>query len=211
MRPNKIGPTWQRPGRASRPTQAALDPRKLIFVDETRFSTKVGPRSWPMPEGKRLIGKAPFGHWNTTTFTAGVRFDGVVAPFVLDGPMNGEAFLAYVEEVLAPSLSGGDMVVIDSLPAHKVQRRFLRPSRRGCEAHLSASLFARSQSHRDGLCQTQGTPASSSRLSCVKPRERTRRALWNRIGQLLDKCTPQECATTASLPQVARRANRGML
>jgi hypothetical protein len=65
-------------------------------------------------KGKRLIGKAPFGHWKTTTFTAGLRVDGLVAPFVLDGPMNGESFLVYVEQVLAPSLSEGDMVVIDT-------------------------------------------------------------------------------------------------
>ena len=72
-------------------------------------------------KGKRLLAKAPFGHWKTTTFTAGLRFDGLVAPFVLDGPMNGEAFLAYIELVLAPSLSEGDQVVIDNLPAHKVK------------------------------------------------------------------------------------------
>lgn len=72
-------------------------------------------------KGKRLLAKAPFGHWKTTTFTAGLRFDGLVAPFVLDGPMNGEAFLAYIKLVLAPSLSEGDQVVIDTLPAHKVK------------------------------------------------------------------------------------------
>jgi len=71
--------------------------------------------------GQRLIGKAPFGHWKTTTFTVGLRCDGLVAPWVLDGPMNGEAFLVYVEKLLAPSLSEGDIVVIDNLSAHKVE------------------------------------------------------------------------------------------
>src|SRR5687767_12673042 len=71
--------------------------------------------------GQRLIGKAPCGHWKTTTFTAGLRCNGLVAPWVLEGPMNGEAFLVYVENVLAPSLSAGDIVVIDNLSAHKVE------------------------------------------------------------------------------------------
>ena len=71
--------------------------------------------------GQRLIGKAPWGHWKTTTFTAGLRCDGIVAPFVLEGPMNGEAFVLYVETVLAPSLSEDDIVVIDNLSAHKVE------------------------------------------------------------------------------------------
>jgi len=91
--------------------QAWLDARRLVFVDETGTSTKmVRTRGLPMP----------WGHWKTTTFTAGLRRDGLVAPWVLDGPINGEAFLVYVEALLAPSLSAGDIVVIDNLPAHKV-------------------------------------------------------------------------------------------
>jgi DDE superfamily endonuclease len=70
--------------------------------------------------GGRLIGKASVGHWKTTTFTAGRRCDGIVAPWMLDGPMNDEAFLLYVQEVLAPSLAQSDIVVIDNLPAHRV-------------------------------------------------------------------------------------------
>ncbi len=91
-----------------------------MFVDETGTSTKMVRTHGRCRRGQRLIGKAPWGHWKTTTFTAGLRRDGLVAPFVLDGPMNGEAFLVYVETVLAPSLSEGDIVVIDNLPAHKV-------------------------------------------------------------------------------------------
>jgi transposase len=72
------------------------------------------------PRGKRCVASIPHGHWKTTTFTAGLRLGGMVAPMVLDGAMNGEAFIAYVEQVLVPELSKGDVVVMDNLPAHKV-------------------------------------------------------------------------------------------
>ena len=100
--------------------QPGLDAKRLVFVDETGTSTKMVRTHGRCRRGQRLIGKAPWGHWKTTTFTAGLRCDGLVAPFVLEGPMNGEAFLVYVETVLAPSLSEGDIVVIDNLSAHKV-------------------------------------------------------------------------------------------
>jgi len=70
--------------------------------------------------GERCRASVPHGHWKTTTFTAGLRLNGLTAPLVLDGPMDGECFLAYVEQVLAPSLSAGDVVVMDNLPAHRV-------------------------------------------------------------------------------------------
>ena len=92
-----------------------------MFVDETGTSTKMVRTHGRCRRGQRLIGKAPWGHWKTTTFTAGLRCDGIVAPFVLEGPMNGEAFLLYVETVLAPSLAEDDIVVIDNLSAHKVE------------------------------------------------------------------------------------------
>ncbi len=100
--------------------QPSLDAKRLVFVNETGTSTKMVRTHGRCRRGRRLIGKTPWGHWKTTTFTAGLRCDGLVAPFVLDGPMNGEAFLVYVETVLAPSLSEGDIVVIDNLSAHKV-------------------------------------------------------------------------------------------
>jgi hypothetical protein len=75
------------------------------------------------PRGERLVDAAPAGHWKTTTFVAGLRSTGLIAPLVLDGPMTGEVFRAYVEQMLAPALEPGDVVVMDNLPAHKVTRR----------------------------------------------------------------------------------------
>ena len=72
------------------------------------------------PRNKRVIGRVPFNHRMTTTFVAGLRHDGIVAPLVLDRPMNGKLFLVYLKKVLAPTLSPGDIVVMDNLPAHKV-------------------------------------------------------------------------------------------
>jgi transposase len=71
-------------------------------------------------KGERCLSSVPFGHWKTTTFTAGLRVNGLAAPFVLDGPMDGDAFLVYVRRVLVPELNSGDIVIMDNLPAHKV-------------------------------------------------------------------------------------------
>ena len=76
-------------------------------------------RGWA-PKGERCRASLPHGHWKTTTFTAGLRLDGLVAPWLLDGPMDGEAFLVYVRRVLAPELKPGDIVIMDNLPTHKV-------------------------------------------------------------------------------------------
>ena len=100
--------------------QLELDPAKLIFIDETGASTKMARLRGRAKRGERCRAAVPYGHWKTTTFTAGLRLDGLSAPMVLDGPMNGNAFLAYVEQVLVPELAAGDIVVMDNLPAHKV-------------------------------------------------------------------------------------------
>ena len=76
-------------------------------------------RPWPMPRGERLVAKAPFGRWRTLTFLAALRCDGLAAPCVIDGPINGVSFRAYVEQVLVPVLAPGDIVVMDNLGSHK--------------------------------------------------------------------------------------------
>ena len=100
--------------------QINLDPEKLIFVDETGASTRMARLRGRAPRGQRCRASVPHGHWKTTTFTAALRLTGMVAPTVLDGAMNGPAFKAYVEQVLVPELKPGDIVVMDNLPAHKV-------------------------------------------------------------------------------------------
>ena len=100
--------------------QLDLDPETLIVIDETAASTKMARLRGRAPCGERCRATVRHGHWKTTTFTAGLRLDGMAAPMLLDGPMNGPAFLAYAEQVLAPALRPGDVVVMDNLPAHKV-------------------------------------------------------------------------------------------
>jgi transposase len=99
--------------------QKQLDPKRLVFIDETWAKTNMAPTHGRCRRGQRLYAKVPHGHWKTTTFIAALRHNGVTAPFVLDGPINGECFLAYVKEVLAPTLSEGDIVLIDNLGSHK--------------------------------------------------------------------------------------------
>jgi len=100
--------------------QLDLNPERLVFIDETGANTKMARLYGRSPRGERCRAAVPHGHWKTTTFTAGLRSDGLIAPLVLDGPMDGDAFLAWVEQSLAPSLRQGDTVIMDNLPAHKV-------------------------------------------------------------------------------------------
>jgi transposase len=100
--------------------QRFMDPDRFIFLDETGAATNMTRRyGWGL-RSKRVVDDAPHGHWRTTTFVAGLRSTGIVAPLVLDGPMTGEAFRTYVGQFLVPVLSPGDVVVLDNLAAHKV-------------------------------------------------------------------------------------------
>ena len=99
--------------------QNRIDPSRLVFIDETWTKTNMAPlRGWA-PRGQRLLAKVPHGHWQTMTFIAALRHEAVVAPWLLDGPINGESFLLYVEKVLVPTLRPGDIVIMDNLGSHK--------------------------------------------------------------------------------------------
>ena len=100
--------------------QGLLDPARLVFIDETAVATNmVRPNGWS-PRGERLVGEVPMGHWETLTFIAGFRKTGTVAPMLIKGAMNGEAFLAYIEQCLVPTLRRRDIVVVDNVSFHKV-------------------------------------------------------------------------------------------
>src|SRR3974390_3894125 len=99
--------------------QANLDPSRLVFIDETWIKTNMAPlRGWG-PRSKRLLASVPYGRWKTMTFLAALRHNRIEAPWVLDGPINGEAFKTSVEKELLKTLKPGDIVVIDNLGSHK--------------------------------------------------------------------------------------------
>jgi transposase len=138
------------------------------------------------PRGERLRAGIPHGHWKTTTFVAGLRLDGIAAPMVLDGPINRDAFQAYVDQVLAPELSPGDVVVMDNLSSHKGAA-----VRRSIEAAGARLLYLPPYSPDFNPIEN-----AFAKLKALlrKAAERTLGALWDRIGILLKAFTPTECA-----------------
>ena len=143
---------------AKRQPKMRLERHRLVFVDETSTSTKMTRLRGRCAKGQRLKAKAPFGHWKTQTFVAGLRCHGLTAPFVVDRPMNRRIFETYVETQLAPTLQKGDVVILDNLRAHKSPVAERRPGTRRLDP-VPASLQSRPQSDRNGLRQTQGTSA----------------------------------------------------
>ena len=166
--------------------QDRFDPARLVFIDETWAKTNMTRlRGWS-PRGKRLVAKVPQRHWRTLTFVAALRDDRIDAPCVLDGPINGEAFLAYVEQFLAPTLKRGDIVVLDNLGSHKGKavRRAIRAA--------GARLFFQPPYSPD-LNPIEQVFAKLKTL-LRKAGERTVEATWRRIGSLLREFSPKECA-----------------
>ena len=109
-----------------------LDPAKLVFLDETSANTQMTRRYGRCPRGERLVCPVPHGHGKTTTFVAALRADGLTAPMVIDGALNGDLFVAYVEQVLVPALRAGDVVVMDNLACHKRVGAVRAIERAGC-------------------------------------------------------------------------------
>jgi transposase len=170
---------------ALRKEQEILDPKQLVFIDETAATTKMTRLYGRAPQGKRLVDKVPHGHWKTTTFICGLRYDGVTAPFVLDGPMDGPHFLAYVEQILAPTLRKGQIVFLDNVSIHNVDGVEEAIEARGaCAVFLPAyspdlnpieQLFARLKSF------------------LRKMKARTVEQLWRAIGSFLKGVSKEEC------------------
>lgn len=101
--------------------QQLADARSLVFLDETGVNTKMARLYGRAPVGQRCFGSVPHGHWNSSTFLAALRHDGITAPWLLNGAINGELFLAYVKQCLVPTLKPGDLVICDNLSSHKIQ------------------------------------------------------------------------------------------
>jgi len=166
--------------------QARIDPSRLVFIDETWAKTNTTrTRGWRRRK-KPLVAKVPHGHWKTLTFLAALRCDAITAPFVLDGPINGEAFLAYVEQILVPTLKQGDVVVMDNLGSHK--NRAIRKAIRAAGARL---VFL--PPYSPDLNPIEQVFAKLKTL-LGKAGERTAEAVWKRIGSLLKCFDPAKCA-----------------
>jgi len=157
-----------------------------VFLDETWAKTNMVRERGRCLRGQRLLGKVPFGRWRTTTFVAALRCDRITAPMVLSRPINGAWFRAYVEQVLAPELKPGDIVVMDNLGSHKSPK-------------IRAAIEARGASLR--YLPAYSPDLNPIEMAFSKLKAGLRKAavrsvdpLWNRIGQLLEDYTPQECA-----------------
>lgn len=159
--------------------------QRMIFLDETWATTNMTPRWGRSPRGERCLGYAPGGHWHTTTFVCALSSDGLLAPLVLDGPINGDAFVAWVEQFLVPQLRAGDIVVMDNLSSHKVTG--VKPAIEDAGATLrylppySPDLNPIEQVFAKLKTLLRSTQA------------RTLETLWDAIGSLLERFTPEEC------------------
>lgn len=157
-----------------------------MFIDETGASTKMARMRGRAKRGERCRAPLPHGHWQTTTFTGALRLSGLTAPMVLDGPMNGAAFLAYVEQVLVPTLRPGDLVIMDNLPAHK---------RRGARTMIEA-VGARLRYLPPYSPDFNPIENAFAKLKALlrKTAARTLDDLWDAIRDALPHFTPDECA-----------------
>ena len=174
------------PARAWAELQPKLDPRRLVFLDETWATTNTSPTRGRAPRGERLVCAVLHGHWHTTTFLCGLRTTGLVAPLVLNGAINGAAFLAYVEQSLVPTLAPGDMVVLDNLSSHKVSG--VRERIQACGATL---LYLAPYSPDLNSIELA---FSKLKRPLRDAAERSVETLWQTIGRLLDRFSPVECA-----------------
>jgi transposase len=165
--------------------QPELDPARLVFVDETGASTKMARLYGRAPQGKRCVAAVPHGHWKTTTFVGGLRQSGMTAPMVLDGPMNAVAFLAWVEQVLAPTLSSGDIVVLDNLPAHKQVAVRAAIERCGAELRYLPPYSP----------DLNPIEMAYSKLKALlrKAKARTVATLWSAIAEAIQQIDRQDC------------------
>lgn len=166
--------------------QPSLDPARLVFIDETGTSTNMTRLRGRARRGARLVGRVPHGHWKITTFVAGLRCDALTAPFVIDRPMNGPIFRTYLERCLIPTLTPGDIVIMDNLSSHKVAG-----VREAIERAGARLVYL--PPYSPDLNPIEQLFAKLKAL-LRKAAERSIQALWATIGRLLDAFSPEECA-----------------
>ena len=157
-----------------------------MFIDETSVKTNMTRLRGRSPRGRRLVAAVPHGHWKTSTFVAGLRCDGLTAPLVIDGAMNGELFLAYVEQMLAPALSPGDVVVMDNLPSHKVVGVCQAIEARGAALRYLPAYSPDLNPIEQAFAKLKSLLRDAAARSVD--------ALWAAIGNALQRFDPGECA-----------------
>ena len=166
--------------------QTWLRPERLVFIDETGAKTNIARLRGRAPKGQRLSAAIPWGHWQTTTFVAGFRTTGLTAPMVIEGAMDGDAFKAYVKQLLAPSLKPRDIVIMDNLSSHKVAG--VREAIKAAKAYL---LYLPSYSP-----DLNPIELAFSKLKALlrKAAARSLEDLEQAIAEAIDQFSPQECA-----------------
>jgi transposase len=165
-----------------------MDVEKLVFLDETWATTNLTRSHGRALKGCRCIGSAPLGDWQTTTFVAGLRHQRLTAPMVVDGPMDGELFLAWVEQFLCPTLRGGDIVILDNLSSHKVE---------GVQDAIAAvgATVLYLPPYSPDLNPIEKLFAKLKTL-LRKAAKRSTQELWQEIGELLNTVTNSKCANS---------------
>jgi transposase len=164
-----------------------VTPSKLVFIDESSMKTNMTRRYGRAKRGQRLVAAVPHGHWKTTTFLGALRCDGLTAPLVIDGAINGELFVAYVEQVLVPTLKPGDVVIMDNLRVHK-----MAAVRQAVEASGATLLFIPPYSPDLNPIELAFSKLKARlRAKAI----RTANALWNAVGELCGSFSPTECAS----------------
>ena len=158
---------------------------RIVFIDETGVNTKMARLRGRCPRGRRMVAPIPHGHWKTLTFIAGLRSDGLTAPWVIEGAMDGDAFETYIETQLVPTLHKGDVVVLDNLPAHKRDG-----ARKAVEQRGAWLLFLPAYSPDLNPIELAFSKFKAH-MKRLKPR--TVDDLWKAAGKVCDLYKPDEC------------------
>jgi len=166
--------------------QGALDPKRLVFIDETGTSTNMARLRGRSKRGCRVVGRVPWGHWKIITFVAGLRHDAITAPFAIDRAMTSAIFIEYVRQCLVPSLSPGDIVVMDNLQPHKNAKVRELIEAAGAELRFLPAYSPDLNPIEQAFAKLKA--------HLRKAQEHSVETLYQHIGTLLDLFRPTECA-----------------